>query len=159
MSLLLMEQSSYPSIPYYDCSLHHRTVDDRKQGTEMPEHHTAANISEKMTKVCEEWGISNKVTAFVRNNASNINLAMQFLGDWGNLPCFGHTLQLAVNSELGLAPVSRLTAVCCKLVIHFKHSVVAMDALREKQQNLNIPQHIVMISDVATRWNSTILHV
>ena len=83
-----------------------------------------------------------------------MNLAMQFLGDWGDLPCFGHTLQLAVNSGLDLAPVSRLTAVCCKLVGHFKHSVVAMGALREKQQNLNIPQHSI-ISDVATRWNST----
>ena len=104
-------------------------------------------------------GISNKVTAVVHDNGSNMNLAMQFLGDWRDLPCFGHTLQLSVNSGLGLAPVSRLTDLCCKLVGLFKHSVVAMGALRVKQQNLNIPQHIVRISDVATRWNSTILHV
>ena len=83
-------------------------------------------------------------------------LASQLLEDWDDLPCFGHTLQLAVKSGLDLAIISRLTAVCRKIVGHFKHSVVAMGALREKQQSMNIAQH-ALVQDVATRWNSTYL--
>ena len=68
--------------------------------------------------------------------------------------CFAHTLQLAVNSGLDSNQISRLTAVARKLVGHFKHSAVSMTALKEKQQQMNIPQHH-LIQDVATRWNST----
>jgi len=37
---------------------------------------------------------------------------------------------------------------------HFKHSVVEMGTLREKQRGLNIPQH-TLLQDISTRWNST----
>ena len=63
---------------------------------------------------------------------------------------------VAVKAGLDLAITSRLTAVCRKIVGHFKHSVVAMGVLREKQQSTNIAQH-VLIQDIATRWNSTYL--
>ena len=107
-------------------------------------------------KASEEWKISEKVVAVVCDNAANMVLASQFLEDWDDLPCFGHTLQLAVKAGLDLAIISRLTAVCRKIVGHCKHSVVAMGILREKQQSTNIAQH-VLIQDVATRWNSTYL--
>ena len=35
-----------------------------------------------------------------------------------------------------------------------KHSVVAMTGLREKQAQLNVPDH-QLVQDVSTRWNST----
>ena len=96
---------------------------------------TQAYITMIVHFITELWTMESKVLltqempeCHTAVNASNMNLAMQFLGDWGDLPCFGHTLQLAVNSGLDLAPVRRLTAVCCKLVGHFKHSVVAMGA-------------------------------
>jgi hypothetical protein len=47
----------------------------------------------------------------------------------------------------------RLTAVCRKVVGHFKHSVLATTALKEKQKQLNIKEHH-LIQDVSTRWNS-----
>ena len=120
---------------------------------EMPERHTGVHISERLMKASVEWKISEKVVAVVRDNAANMVLASQLLEDWDDLPCFGHTLQLAVKAGLDLAIISRLTAVCRKIVGHFKHSVVAMGALQEKQQSMNIAQH-ALVQDVATRWNS-----
>ena len=45
-----------------------------------------------------------------------------------------------------------MTATARKIVGHFKHSVVAMTGLREKQLQLEVPQHH-LIQDVSTRWN------
>ena len=44
---------------------------------------------------------------------------------WENTPCVAHTLQLAVMKGLEVNEISRLTAVCRKLVGHFKHSIRA----------------------------------
>ena len=75
----------------------------------------------------------------VHDNASN--MVLDLVEDWGSLPCFGHTLQLAVNAGLEIHSISRLTGVCKKNVAHFKHSVVAMTVLHEQQGALNLPQH------------------
>ena len=90
----------------------------------------------------------------MRDNASNVVLAMELLEDWNHLACSGHTLQLAVNAGLELSQTSRLTATCRKTVGHFKHSVVAMGVLHERQRAMNIPQHS-LLQDVARRCNST----
>ena len=81
------------------------------------------HISERLMKATVEWKISEKVVAVVRDNAANMVLASQLLEDWDDLPCFGHTLQLAVKAGLDLAIISRLTAMCRKIVGHFKNSV------------------------------------
>ena len=49
----------------------------------------------------------------VHDNASN--MVLDLVEDWGSLPCFGHTLQLAVNAELEIHSISRLTGVCKKI--------------------------------------------
>ena len=90
---------------------------------EMPEYHTGVHISETLMKASEEWKIGEKVVAVVRDNAANMILASQLLENCDDFPCFGHTLQLAVKAGLDLAIFSRLTAVCCKIVGHFKNSV------------------------------------
>jgi len=81
-------------------------------------------------------------------------LVSDLLEDWGNLPCFGHTLQLAVSAGLDIYSISRLTGVHKKIVAHFKHSAVAMTALHERQAALNLPQ-LSLLQEVSTRWNST----
>ena len=121
---------------------------------EMPERHTGMHISERLVNACEEWKITEKISAVVHDNASNMVLASQLHEEWDDLPCFGHTLQLAVNTGLDLNVISRLTAVCRRIVNHFKHSVVATTALVDKQKVMGIAQH-KLIQDVSTRWNST----
>ena len=124
------------------------------QTREMPERHTALNIAEKLRDSIKEWKIDEeRVSAIVHDNASNITLAVQNLG-WQSVPCFAHTLQLAVNNGLEVSQINKLASVARKIVAHFKHSSLAMTALREKQKQLSVPQHH-LIQDVATRWNST----
>ena len=81
-------------------------------------------------------------------------LATDLPEDWGELPCFGHTLQLAVNAGLEINSISRLSDACKKIVAHFKHAVIATTALHERQ--VTIPQHS-LLQEVSTRWNSMYL--
>ena len=121
---------------------------------EMSERHTALNIAEKLRDSRSEWKIDEeRVSAIVHHNASNITLAVQNLG-WQSMPCFAYTLQLAVNNGLEVSQINRLVSIARKTVGGFKHSSLAMTALKEKQQQLSVPQHH-LIQDVATRWNST----
>ena len=121
---------------------------------EMAERHTGEHIVERLQDAMKEYKVDEQnIVAVVRDNARNMQVAVDKLG-WEDVPCFAHTLQLAVTTGLDLSQVSRLTAVGRKVVGHFKHSVVAMTSLNHKQQQLNLPQHH-RIQDVATRWNST----
>ena len=123
---------------------------------EMTERHTGIHIAESLTEIAKDWNLDGKVVAIVHDNASNMVLASELLEDWGDLPCFGHTLQLAVNAGLEISTISRLSGACKKLVTHFKHSVVATTALHERQKTMNVPHHS-LLQEVSTRWNSTYL--
>ena len=110
---------------------------------------------QKLKGATSEWGIGDmEVVAVSHYNAANMALAAHLLEARGDLSCFGYTLQLIVTARLALNAIARLTAVCCKIVGHFKYSVVAMAALTERQRSLKIPEHS-LIQDVATWWNST----
>ena len=125
------------------------------QTREMPERNTGMHISERLKEAASEWGVAqDKVVAVVHDNAANMVLAGELLERWGDLSCFGHTLQLAVNAGLALNAIARLRAAFRKIVGHFKHSTVAMGALTERQKLLKLPEHS-LVKDVATRWNST----
>ena len=125
------------------------------QTRKRPERHTGVNISERLKAAACEWNIANdRLAAVVRDNAANMVLAVDIVGEWEDLGCFGHTLQLVVNAGLHLNPLSRLLAAAHKLVGHFKHSVAAVASLNNKQKAMNVPEHS-LIQDVFTRWNST----
>jgi hypothetical protein len=44
--------------------------------------------------------------AVARDNAANMVLAMELLQEWDDLACFGHTLQLAVNSGQDISQIN-----------------------------------------------------
>jgi len=71
------------------------------------------------------------VKRIVQDNASNMNAAFKKLG-WCDVPCFVHTLQLAINNGLVVSTV--MSRLALKLVGHFKHSLLAVTALKEKQK-------------------------
>ncbi len=120
----------------------------------MPERHTGVNIADRMTDTVKEWGIaSTLVSALVHDNAANAVNAAE-LTDWSHFGCVCHTLQLAIKSGLEASVINRVILAGRKLVGHFKHSVVAMTALKQKQDQLGIKQHH-LVQDVVTRWNST----
>ncbi len=121
---------------------------------EMAESHTGKNIADRLTAAVEDWGIvDSQISAIVHDNAANANLGASLTG-WQHFGCVAHTLQLCINSALDVPALQRVLSACRKLVGHFKHSVLGMAALKDKQTQLGIPVHHLM-QDVATRWNST----
>ena len=121
----------------------------------MPERHTGVNIAERIREAMNKWQVQDEiVSGIVHDNAANMLTAVDDLG-WNHMSCFAHTLQLAVNKGLDNTTISRVSAVARKLVGHFKHSAAAMTELKQKQQQLSVPQHH-LLQDVSTRWNSTL---
>ncbi|KAK1895583.1 Zinc finger BED domain containing protein 1 [Dissostichus eleginoides] len=117
------------------------------------ERHTAQNIAAQLQAAAEEWGLTDKITACVHDNASNMVLANRTIADWESVPCYAHTLQLAVNDRFKVGSVHRVVAACGRLVSHFHHSTVAPAGLKKKQDTHNLPKH-KLIQYSRTRWNS-----
>ena len=108
------------------------------QTREMEGRHTGENIAEMLCNAMKKWKIDewkideSKISAIAHDNASNMNLAIEKLG-CGDITCFAHTLQLAVNNGLEVGQVNKLSSVVLKLMGHFKHSSLAMTTLKDKQ--------------------------
>ena len=112
------------------------------------------NISHVLQSAAEEWNLQGKIVSMTTDNARNIVLAVAKMG-WTSLPCFGHTLQIAVRAGLQLPAVSQLSGRCRNLVGHFRHSYNAQNVLERKQEQLQLPKHNIL-QEVSTHWNSTL---
>lgn len=66
----------------------------------------------------------------------------------------GHTLQLVINAALKDKNIERAVGAARCLVEHFKKSELACSKLKEKQKQMDTPEH-KLVQDVSTRWNST----
>ena len=93
-------------------------------------------------------------SAFTTDNGSNIVKALKDDLKKIHVPCAGHTLNLSVQSALGISGLSSALARCRKVVGHFNHSRVDRESLLSKQSLLDLPKHSIT-QDVTTRWNST----
>ena len=111
------------------------------------------NTSEHLRAVAVEWQIDHKLTGVTTDNARNIIRAVQLLS-WQHVPCFGHTLQLAVKMGLELPLIVAVLVRCRKIVGHFKHSVVETELLKKEREAMGISQR-KLVQEVNTRWNST----
>ena len=121
---------------------------------EMPERHTGQHIADRLIKVADDWTLlSGRIIGCVRDNAANAINGLNLTG-WTHFGCAAHSLQLCVNSGLEVSAISQMVASSRKIIGHFKHSVLAMTGLREKQAQLNVPEH-QLVQDVSTHWNST----
>ncbi|XP_057208474.1 E3 SUMO-protein ligase ZBED1-like [Triplophysa rosa] len=124
----------------------------------LDERHTGANIATWLEEVVAKFNISvDNIKAVVHDNGSNIVAAMKLLAEkhnWVSVRCAGHTLQLIVNSSLKDTSISKALGAARTLVEHFKRSELANTKLKEKQHQMNTPEH-KLIQDVSTRWNST----
>eukprot|EP01121_Diplochlamys_sp_Union-15-3_P007722 TRINITY_DN1989_c0_g3_i1.p1 TRINITY_DN1989_c0_g3~~TRINITY_DN1989_c0_g3_i1.p1 ORF type:complete len:141 (+),score=14.17 TRINITY_DN1989_c0_g3_i1:54-425(+) len=74
------------------------------------------------------------------------------------VPCFAHSLQLAIKKTLNNAPASITTSIAtCKTFVNkFNRSTKLYDELR-KIQNQVEEEELLLINDVPTKWNSTYL--
>ena len=120
---------------------------------EFPESHTGANIAEELETIMDEWKLHKQgLSAITTDNGSNVVSAINML-ECMRMPCFSHTLQLAVERVLKLPRVSTALARCRRLVSHFNHSAKSTYMLKQKQTNLQCKQ-LGLVQDVVTRWNS-----
>lgn len=103
--------------------------------------HTSDRLAEKLNEAVASWDIAGRVIACVHDNAINIVAANdQTRVSWDSVPCFAHTLQLAINDGFNIY-LNRVIASAGRLVSHFNHSTVATKALRDKQAQMKIPPH------------------
>ena len=122
--------------------------------TRMSGSHTASNIATTILALIDNWQLTDRIHVILRDNAKNMTKGMQEAG-LPSMGCVAHTLQLSVKR--GLASQRSLDtalALCRKIATHFSHSTLAKEKLREIQQTLQLPEHVI-IQDVQTRWNST----
>lgn len=119
----------------------------------LEERHTAVNLADHLRTSIQKWGLEGKIIACVHDNASNITLANQTMLNWESVPCFAHTLQLAINDGLKAPATTRLIGAASRLVAHFNHSNPATIALKNKQAQQGLPKH-KLIQSCPTRWNS-----
>ncbi|KAL7723404.1 hypothetical protein ACLKA6_015978 [Drosophila palustris] len=117
---------------------------------ELSERHTGAYLSEMLESCCSDWRIENhSVTAVVTDSGANIVKAVEIaFGRQKHLKCFAPTLNLIARSAIQSESVNNCITKIKTIVTFFKQSCVASDNLRKATD-------LVLIQDVATRWNST----
>uniref|UniRef100_A0A3P9J2Q6 DUF659 domain-containing protein n=1 Tax=Oryzias latipes TaxID=8090 RepID=A0A3P9J2Q6_ORYLA len=112
--------------------------------------HTGEAIALCLDQTLDEWGIrEDKVLLIVTDNGSNIVKAVRLLGDRTNeMPCFAHTLQLALKDAMKHPNADSLITRARHLVSAVRKSSVANEALTKKCGK-------TLVRDCSTRWNST----
>lgn len=115
--------------------------------------HSSANIQAALLETTNEWDVTDKINFIVSDNAANVKKAITDIG-WKHYGCFGHTLNLIVQSALQL--VENSVDKVKTIVRHFKTSSTALEKLLKAQTQEN-PENMPkrLIQEVPTRWNST----
>ncbi|XP_019733295.1 zinc finger BED domain-containing protein 1-like isoform X3 [Hippocampus comes] len=112
-----------------------------------------------LREVLESWELREEMLICVTtDNATNSNSALQ-LDEWNRLQCFGHRLQLAIESSLKtLSPqtqtdVQRAVEVCKQVTGTISNSFKRRCDLAKAQVDLDLPIHQLK-SESPTRWGS-----
>jgi len=105
----------------------------------LKERHTGENIAEALRTAINEWKIDeNRISAIVCDNTSYI--FMLLLRSWADV-MFTVLLTPAISHKQWIRYWQCNEPVACKLVGHFKHSPLAMTALKGKQKQLSVCEH------------------
>lgn len=86
--------------------------------------HTSIALANALTRVTDEFGLINKVSLVVSDNAANIKGAVTNVLEWKHLGCFAHTLHLVVQDALQV--IQPLLSKVKHIVSHFKRSNIDM---------------------------------
>ena len=106
--------------------------------SEMDEKHIAENLTIRLELVKMEWSLEGRISVCVIDNASNQVAADRLCNEWEDLPCFAHTLQLAVHEGLAIHELDKLVKVASKLLGYFKKFPSATTALESTQRRLKV---------------------
>ncbi|KAJ8892234.1 hypothetical protein PR048_004814 [Dryococelus australis] len=87
--------------------------------------HSAENLAAFFKESLGKWGLLEKLSYVIRDNACNMSATMEKAG-FKDVSCLAHTLQLVIkDSVFNQKEVSNVITICRRLVGHFKHSVKA----------------------------------
>ncbi len=116
------------------------------------ESHTEKNIGALLKKV--DWNAADKERALVTGNARNMIVAGVEAEMTPHLRCFAYTLSLTSQKAFQVDTAARLLGGVRRVVGFLHRSIRGAEILQEKQQQLALPSH-KLILDVSTRWNSS----
>ncbi|XP_063745957.1 E3 SUMO-protein ligase ZBED1-like isoform X2 [Eleginops maclovinus] len=116
---------------------------------------TGSALAEEIDYILEEYGVREKVVAATVDNAANMDVAIKQL-QIVKFPCFAHTLNLGAQKLYNCTAISNWAARVRAVVVWMKRSHMAKVVLKEKQDLLKLPKHMLLL-DVRTRWNSLYL--
>ena len=106
-----------------------------------PERHTGVNIADKLKALVGRWEIMDSVMMVSHDQGSNMKATMEILNEecnWKSLHCAAHCLQLCILAGFNINAIDRLLSATKKIVAHFHHSVVASEALKQKQTQMSM---------------------
>lgn len=115
--------------------------------------HTGENMAEELIGVFKQFGISDKVTTVVTDNAKNAKKSVRITAK-DNQPCFAHTLNLIVTHALEDDDSCDDIKNIKDIVQFFRMSVKATKDLQEIHKK-NETTFKKLKNAVKTRWNST----
>ena len=117
--------------------------------------HTGENINETIGNMIDQYNIPHHtIHSIVHDNASNMVKGIED-SNYDSLPCFIHTMQLALHECIFKQRAVRdIIAKCKNLHTHFSKSYVASNRLHDLQRS---SKHAVLkvLNDCPTRWDST----
>ncbi|XP_029376000.1 zinc finger BED domain-containing protein 1-like [Echeneis naucrates] len=120
---------------------------------EVQEENTAENITRAMYETFVEWGITHKVSGATTNGSVDIVKACSLLELSVEMPCFGHTINRAMDDAFQLPRVDSFLGCCRKLVHHFREHTAYL--LREKQKQHGLA-HCELVTDKGMSWLATL---
>ena len=122
-----------------------------------PERHTADNILDKLDTVLDFYQLNLKETKvyIITDNATNYMSAFRRVSTLITpIPCFAHTLQLAINDSLKEVPGLKANLkLGDEIVAFYRRSVVGFQNLKSNQSKMGLRER-KLIPSVPTRWNS-----
>lgn len=107
-------------------------------------------IAKKILKILDDFKV--KATTIATDNASNMKAACEILKADGiiRIPCFSHTLQLAIEDSLKRVDIIQtVLAQARRVVTYFNHSSRAATALEKLQEEREVDP-LTLIQDVCT---------
>ena len=115
--------------------------------------HTSENLHRELHEAFVEFGIQDKVSCIVTDNARNVTNAAKMASE--HHPCFAHTLNLAVKDAIRKDEALQVVVKKAKAIVnYFKSSTVATNMLRAVHLT-NKTSFVKLKQDVETRWNSS----
>ena len=109
---------------------------------------TRENIVKILAELADEFSIKD-IGAIVTDNPANM-LVTARKGGYSHHPCYAHTLQLAIEDVLKVPTINKALAHARRLVTHFSHSTIAVEALKKQQQTTGNQTPLMLIQDVQT---------